>query len=131
MKDYERVRASIRSTLAASVFVTASNSRLLTGSLATVLTGRYISFNVLSFQYSEVLEYINSEDTDEAFLSYMEIGGFPLVYKESFRSPKQYLTELYDAIVQKDIVQDYDIRNIDQLKRFSSYILVHSGEIIS
>ena len=61
----------------------------------------------------------------------MEIGGYPLVSKESFRSPRQYLTELYGAIVQKDIVQDYDIRNIDQLKRFSSYILVHSGEIIS
>ncbi len=131
MKDYERVLASIRSSLGASVFVTSSNSRLLMGSLATVLTGRYISFRVLPFQYSEVLEYKNSEDTDEEFLSYMEIGGFPLVYKESFRSPKQYLTELYNAIVEKDIVQDHGIRNTDQLKRFSSYILVHSGEIIS
>ena len=131
MKDYERILASIRSKLGASVFVTSSNSRLLMGSLATVLTGRYVSFRVLPFQYSEVLEYRNSEDTDEAFLSYMEIGGFSLVYKKSFRNPKQYLTELYDAIVQKDIVEDHDIRNIDQLKRFSSYILVHSGEIIS
>lgn len=131
MKDYERVLASVRSSLGASVFVTSSNSGLLMGALATILTGRYISFRVLPFQYSEVLEYIGSEDTDEEFLSYMEKGGFPLVYKESFMSPKQYLTELYDAIIRNDILKAYDIRNADQLKRFAAYVLVHSGEIIS
>ncbi len=131
MKDYERVLASIRSSLGASVFVTSSNSGLLMGALATVLTGRYVSFQILPFQYSEVLEYKGSEDTDEEFLSYMEKGGFPLVYKESFMGPKQYLTELYDAIIRNDILRAYDIRNADQLKRFASYVLVHSGEIIS
>ncbi len=131
MKDYERVLASIRSSLGASVFVTSSNSGLLMGALATVLTGRYVSFQILPFQYSEVLEYKGSEDTDEEFLSYMEKGGFPLVYKESFMGPKQYLTELYDAIIRNDILKAYDIRNADQLKRFASYVLVHSGEIIS
>ncbi len=131
MKDYERVLASIRSSLGASVFVTSSNSGLLMGALATVLTGRYVSFQILPFQYSEVLEYKGSEDTDEEFLSYMEKGGFPLVYKESFRGPKEYLTELYDAIIRNDILKAYDIRNADQLKRFASYVLVHSGEIIS
>ncbi len=131
MKDYERVLASIRSSLGASVFVTSSNSGLLMGALATVLTGRYVSFQILPFQYSEVLEYKESEDTDEEFLSYMEKGGFPLVYKESFMGPKQYLTELYDAIIRNDILKAYDIRNADQLKRFASYVLVHSGEIIS
>ncbi len=131
MKDYERVLASIRSSLGASVFVTSSNSGLLMGALATVLTGRYVSFQILPFQYSEVLEYKGSEDTDEEFLSYMEKGGFPLVYKESFMGPKEYLTELYDAIIRNDILKAYDIRNADQLKRFASYVLVHSGEIIS
>lgn len=131
MKDYERVLASVRSSLGASVFVTSSNSGLLMGALATVLTGRYISFQILPFQYSEVLEYKESEDTDEEFLSYMEKGGFPLVYKETFLSPKQYLTELYDAIIRNDILKAYDIRNTDQLKRFAAYVLVHSGEIIS
>ena len=131
MKDYERVLASIRSSLGASVFVTSSNSGLLMGALATVLTGRYVSFQILPFQYSEVLEYKGNKDTDEEFLSYMEKGGFPLVYKESFMGPKQYLTELYDAIIRNDILKAYDIRNADQLKRFASYVLVHSGEIIS
>ncbi len=131
MDDYERVLASIRSTLGCSVFVTSSNSTLLMGSLATVLTGRYISFFVLPFNYREVLEYKNKEDSEEEFLSYMENGGFPLVYKESFLSPKNYLKELYDAIIENDVIRTNEIRNPDQLKRFASYILVHSGEIIS
>ncbi len=131
MEDYERVLASIRSSLGASIFVTSSDSNLLMGSLATVLTGRYISFNVLPFQYSEVLECKNTEDSDEEFLSYMDKGGFPLVYAESFLDTKEYLTELYDAIIKNDIVRSHEIRNPGQLKRFAAFVLVHSGEIIS
>ena len=131
MKDYEKVLASIRSTLGCSVFVTSSSASLLMGTLASTLTGRYISFHVLPFQYSEVLEYKNVEDSPDEFISYMEKGGFPLVYKEYFMDPKQYAIELYDAIIKNDIVKANEIRNSDQLKRFASYIFVHSGEIIS
>ncbi len=131
MEDYERVLASIRSSLRCSVFVTSSNSTLLLGSLASVLTGRYISFFVLPFQYAEVLEYKKAEDSDTEFLSYMENGGFPLVYKEFLIDPMFYLRELYDAIIKNDVVDAHEIRNSDQLKRFVSFVMVHSGEIIS
>ncbi len=131
MKDYERVLASMRSSLDCSVFVTSSNSTLLMGSLAEVLTGRYISFFVLPFQYSEVLEYKGVDDSSEEFASYLEKGGFPLIYKESFLDTKTYLKELYDAIIKNDIIKAHEVRNPDQMERFASFIFVHSGEVIS
>lgn len=131
MEDYERVLASIRSSLMCSVFVTSSSSTLLMGSLAEVLTGRYISFFVLPFQYSEVLEYKGVEDSNEEFMSYLEKGGFPLIYKESFLDPRTYIKELYDAIIKNDIIKAHEIRNPDQMERFASFIFVHSGDLIS
>lgn len=131
MKDYERVLVSMRSSLNCSVFVTSSNSTLLMGSLAEVLTGRYISFFVLPFQYSEVLDYKGVDDSNEEFASYLEKGGFPLIYKESFLDTKTYLKELYDAIIKNDIIKAHEVRNPDQMERFASFIFVHSGEVIS
>lgn len=83
VKDFERVVNSFRATMNVSIFITGSNSKLLSGELATYLTGRFISIKMMPFTYSEFLELKKSkgeEITDKTFQEFIEWGGMPLVY---------------------------------------------------
>ncbi len=125
---FEMVIASIKSKLGASVFVTGSNSHLLSGKLATKLTGRVIEFRILPFSYDEVSEFQNKED-DETFLDYLRNGGMPIRFNEN--NLLGFSPSLYKSIINRDIVEAYKIINPAQLHKFASYILASSGEIIS
>ena len=97
--EFEKALASFRATLDVSLFVTGSNSMLLSGELATLLTGRTVEFEILPFSFYEMKQYyeLNGMEWDEQlFFDYLKWGGFPLRfdYKDE-TSVHRYLTNLY------------------------------------
>ena len=135
IEEFERALASFRAALNVSLFVTGSNSTLLSGELATLLTGRTVEFEVMPFSFMEMKQYyeLNNMDwNDDLFYNYLKWGGFPLRFDyRDDSSIRKYLVNLYEGIVNKDIVKKS--RSIDK-KTFmdiSLYILSNAGKELS
>ena len=135
VKDFEKVINSFRATMNVSIFITGSNSKLLSGELATVLTGRFISIKMMPFTYSEFLELKklkNEELTGNSLEEYIEWGGMPLIYNtNSNLERKMYLRDLYNAIILKDIVERNNIKDITLLNRIIQFMMENIGGIVS
>lgn len=133
--DFERVINSFRATMNVSIFITGSNSKLLSGELATHLTGRFISIKMMPFTYSEFLELKKSkqeEITDKSFEEYVEWGGMPLIYNTSNNlERKMYLRDLYNTVVLKDIIERNSIKDISLLTKIVQFMMENIGGIIS
>lgn len=106
--SFEKALASFRATLNASIFVTGSNSQLLSGELATLLTGRTVEFEILPFSFSEMKDYLNLQGLpfhDDMIYDYLKWGGFPVRF--DFREEAdihRYLSNLYTGILNRDIL---------------------------
>ena len=135
VKDFERVVNSFRATLNVSIFLTGSNSKLLSSELSTHLTGRYISIKMMPFTYSEFVELKklqNEEVSDESFYEYLEWGGMPQIYNtDSEIEKKLYLKDLFNTVILKDIVEKNSIKDINLLNRIIQFIMENIGGIIS
>lgn len=120
-----------------SIFVTGSNSDLLSGELATLIAGRYASFKIFPFNFKEVCEYKNLLDKNkyelkEIFDDYLIWGGIPqrlaMVAEEQTRT---YLLDVYNSIVVKDIVKRFKIKDIDLFNRILTYVVTTPSQIFS
>lgn len=136
VEDFELVINSFRSTHDVSIFLTGSNSKLLSGELATHLSGRTITFRVMPFNFSEYCESqyrMNKERTKEELLNeYMKWGGFPLVCKEEDENSKDViLSNIYDSVVLKDIVMRNKIASPIALDKILDYVVANSSTTIS
>ena len=136
VEDFERVINSFRATINASIFITGSNSKVLSGDLATYLTGRYISIKIMPFTFSEYLELLISQgikkDKDEAFLEYVEWGGMPQIYNSSsIFERKMYLRDLYNTVILKDVVERNNIKDVNLLNRVIQFMMENIGGVIS
>lgn len=135
MANFEKALASFRATLDVSLFVTGSNSTLLSGELATLLTGRTVEFEILPFSFYEMKQYyeINKmEWSEEMFSDYLKWGGFPLRfdYKDE-TSVHRYLSNLYESIVNRDIVGRGKSADKRAFMDISLYILANAGKEFS
>lgn len=133
VNEFELVINSFRSTHDASIFVTGSNSKLLSGELATHLGGRTISFHIMPFNFKEYCEYFGDiKSKDELLLDYMEWGGLPLVCKsEDEQSKEVVLSNIYDSVVLKDIIMRNKIATPHALEKVLDYIVANSSTTIS
>lgn len=133
--DFERVINSIKVKYDTSIFITGSNGKLLSGELATFLSGRYVSFRMMPFTFREMcdLKQIKPEDiTDEVLLDYMTWGGLPQRFQmETEEQTKTFLRDVYDAIVLKDIVQRAGIRDIELFNRIIEYLVCNPSQTFS
>ena len=133
--SWEKVVNSFRATKNTSIFITGSNSDLLSSDLATHIAGRYVSFKITPFTFSEVCELLNitdKSDLDETFNDYIKWGGMPQRFMQSDDSSKKtYLSDIYDSIVIKDIVKRFNIKDIDLLNRIVTYILTTPAQTFS
>ncbi len=120
-----------------SIFVTGSNSDLLSGELATLIAGRYASFKIFPFNFKEVCEYKNLLDKNkyelkEIFDDYLIWGGIPqrlaMIAEEQTRT---YLLDVYNSIVVKDIVKRFKIKDIDLFNRILTYVVTTPSQIFS
>lgn len=114
------------------VFISGSNASLLSGELATLLSGRYVSYTLHPFSYSEFLGISSMKPSLESFTDYMQHGGMP----ECFRLPDQdtkrhYISNLRDSIVLRDIVERHQIRDVRILNQLIELIIDSVGSFFS
>ena len=109
-----------------SIFITGSNSDLLSGELATLLAGRYVSFKISPFSFKEVCEFKHYEldkyKLDEQFDDYLTWGGLPQRFSlNSETEIRTYLLDVYNSIIIKDIVTRFKVKDIDLFNRVTEY----------
>ena len=133
VSEFEKVINSFRATLNVSIFITGSNSKILSSELSTHLLGRYISIKILSFNFSKYLELNDDKKSiDDKFLDYVDWGGMPQIYNtDSIQERKIYLRDLYNTVVLKDIIEKNNIKDINLLNRIIQFIMENIGGVIS
>ena len=120
-----------------SIFITGSNSDLLSGELATHLAGRYVSFKIYPFTFKEVCEFKNLENKDKYeleryFEEYLKWGGLPQRFiLEGEEQIRTYLTDIYSSIVVKDIIDRFNIKDLDLFNRIIEYIVTTPSQTFS
>lgn len=133
--QFEKALASFRATLNVSLFVTGSNSALLSGELATLLTGRTVEFEILPFSFYEMKLYYElngKEFSEDLFMDYLKWGGFPLRFDyDEETSVHKYLSNLYESIVNRDIVGKTKSSDKKAFMDISLYILANAGKELS
>lgn len=133
--EWEKVVNSFKATLNVSLFLTGSNSKLLSGELATLLSGRYVSFRIAPFSFSEVIKLKNIEDKaliEDAFNDYLLWGGMPQRFEfKTLEGTKTYLSDVFDAIVLKDIVKRNSVKNVNLFQRVMEYLVTNPSQTFS
>lgn len=140
VKDWEKSINSYRVSIDSDIYITGSNSKLLSGELATLLTGRYLTINVYPFSFKEFLQYKNEiEDVEitnnsinELYDDYFNFGGMPGILSLGSEEFKRLaLKDIYNSILFEDVVSRFKINNVDLLQRFTRYMISSTGEIFS
>lgn len=136
VNNFEKVLASFRATLNCDIFITGSNSKLLSGRLASLLVGRCIEFKIMPFSFAESFEYITTIgkriSPDEFIMDYINWGGFPLRFSFNKESDiKRYLEQTYNGILDKDIITERSKINRQNFERVASYVMANAGKDFS
>lgn len=115
------------------IYCTGSNANLLSGELATLLSGRYVEINILPLTYSEFLDFNEVGNTPESLKNYLLWGGLPFVknLQKDDGFIEEYLRNIRSTILLKDIVQRNQIRNVNFLENLISFLAQHTGSLIS
>lgn len=115
-----------------SVFITGSNSRLLSREFTKELSGRYVSFCVRPFIYRELQEYAAELGKEYSIADYLLYGGFPKVLEMPDKPARlRYLNDLDETIVLNDIINRYNIRKVQIFRRLVNYVLISNARIFS
>lgn len=117
----------------ADIYITGSNAKLLSGELGTYLAGRYIEVKIYPFSYKEILMLYPDKSKAEIFQMFLVRGGMPFIYQFPLddRSAMQYLSDIYDSIILKDIATRNKIRDIELLKRIIQFFISNIGNTFS
>ena len=135
VEHWEKAINSFKASKNVSIFITGSNSDLLSGELATHIAGRYVSFKVYPFTFKEVCELKNltdKQDIETAFNDYIIWGGMPqrFMMTDEFQV-RIYLTDVYDSILVKDIISRFNIKDLDLFNRVVEYIVTTPSQNFS
>ncbi len=115
-----------------SIFITGSNSKLLSSEFTKELSGRYVAFKIYPFVYKEILEYCKQLNKQCSPTDYLIWGGFPKRFEfNTIDDQIQYLNDLDETIVVNDIIARYQIRKVDEFKKFVNCILKSNSRIFS
>lgn len=135
VNDWERSINSFRVDMDCDIYVTGSNSELLSGKLSTLIAGRYMEIRMYPFSFNEVLQFfredkkeeINSLRERELFDEYLEYGGLPFTLNLGRNEKTRYIHDIYNSILMRDIINNHNIRNIDMLERLLLYMIENIG----
>ena len=137
VKNWEKSINAYRVDMDCDIYITGSNSELLSGEMATLISGRYYQINIYPFSFSEFIQYKEEiEKTDvtnqeELFREYVEYGGMPPIQQVANEDKYQYLGDIYNTILLKDIITRHNIRNTDMLNRILDYVIMNLGKNFS
>ncbi len=137
VNDWEKAVNSFLSDYNVDIFVTGSNSRMMSSEISTYLTGRYVSFRIYPLSFAEYMlfrkEYTIPEDIYNEFRRYMRIGGFPALQLKEYSYDEAYtvVKDIYNSTIFTDIVKRSKIRKVDQLERVVKYTFSNVGQTFS
>lgn len=115
-----------------SLFITGSNSKLLSGEFTKELAGRYVSFRIRPFVYKEIVEYCKELNKEASVTDYLVWGGFPKRFEfDSIEAQKRYINDLDDTIVINDLIRRYKIRKENLFKSLVNFVLRSNSRIFS
>jgi len=129
---FENVINSLHAEEKYNIYITGSNAFLLSSDLSTLFTGRTFEVSIFPFSFEEFNKYYNSSNYYNSFNSYVNDGGMSGSYLYENREDKNnYLKEIYNTLILRDIVQKYNIKNEQLLNKLSDYLLDNIGNITS
>lgn len=137
IEGWERVVNSLASDFDVDLYVTGSNSRMMSSEIATYLTGRYISFRIFTLSFGEYLmfkrQYAPVSDAKTELANYVRLGGFPATHLRAYSQEEVYtiVRDIYNSTIFSDIVRRSQIRKIDQLERVVKYTFNNVGNTFS
>ena len=114
-----------------SVFITGSNSKLLSKEYTDAFSGRYVSFRIHPFVYKEILEYSKELGIEVSPIDYLIWGGFPKRFEFKEKDMIRYLNDLNESIIVKDLMLRFKIQNEELFKRIVNYTLISNSRIFS
>ena len=135
--NWEKCINSLRVALDCDIYITASNAKLLSGELATYLGGRYVEFVIYPFSFSEFLELylpiFPQSSIQQCFQKYLVTGGMPYLSNLQYADEPshQYLTDLFNSVMLKDIVKRNKVRDVDLLERILAFVTANVGTTFS
>jgi predicted AAA+ superfamily ATPase len=136
IQDIESFEITLRDLVTRAnydIYCTGSNANLLSGELATFLSGRYIEIKVFGLSYTEFLVFYNLQDSVAAFQSYLKFGGLPYLINlnSKIQIAYEYLTSIYNTILLKDVVARFKVRNVKFLENLIAFLADNIGSIVS
>jgi len=138
VKDWEKVVNSLMADFEVDIYVTGSNSRMMSSEISTYLTGRYIRLSVFPLSFKEYLDFrkeygININDVHAEFARYLRFGGFPAIHLGNYTQDGAYaiVHDIYNSVIFADIVRRNQIRKIDMLERIVRFAVDNIGRTFS
>lgn len=137
VKSWEKVVNSLMTDYDVDIYVTGSNSRMMSSEISTYLTGRYIAFRIFPLSFSEYMifrkEYTEVLDPRTELANYLRLGGFPAVHLQKYTPNEVYtiVKDIYSSTIYTDIVRRNQIRKVDQLERIVKFAFDNVGRTFS
>lgn len=137
IKGWEKAVNSLSSDYNADLYVTGSNSRMMSSEISTYLTGRYVSFQIYTLSFAEYLnfkaQYAPLKDAHAELSDYIRLGGFPATHLRAYGQDEVYtiVRDIYNSTIFSDIVKRSQIRKVDQLERVVKYTFNNVGNTFS
>jgi len=135
INGWEQVINTLFETCNVDIYVTGSNSKLTSENISSYLSGRYILIPVYTLSFKEYLLFkrFKDENLDEIYKEYSRIGGFPIIAKSNFNFDKAYLIVdgIYNSIINKDILSNHPIKDIEKFNRVVRYLMDNVGKTFS
>ena len=137
IKGWEKVVNSLWSDFDTDLYITGSNSRMMSSEISTYLTGRYVSFRIFTLSFSEYLmfkeKYAAVGDPKAELANYVRLGGFPATHLQAYSQDEIYtiVRDIYNSTIFSDIVKRNQVRKIDQLERVVKYTFNNVGNTFS
>ena len=137
IKGWEKVVNSLASDFDVDLYITGSNSRMMSSEIATYLTGRYISFRIFTLSFGEYLmfksKFANVGEPKTELANYVRLGGFPATHLQAYSQDEIYtiVRDIYNSTIFSDIVKRNQVRKIDQLERVVKYTFSNVGNTFS
>ncbi|WP_418820686.1 ATP-binding protein [Ruminococcus sp.] len=137
IKGWEKVVNSLASDFDVDLYITGSNSRMMSSEISTYLTGRYISFRIFTLSFGEYLmfkeKYAAISNSKTELENYVRFGGFPATHLQAYSQDEIYtiVSDIYNSTIFSDIVKRNQVRKIDQLERVVKYTFNNVGNTFS
>ena len=135
--SWEKTVNSMNTDFNVDIYVTGSNSRMMSSEISTYLTGRYVSFRIFTLSFKEYLmfkkQYTEIEDVHKELVNYIKYGGFPAIHLQKYSLDSAYtiVRDIYNSTIFSDIVKRNQIRKVDQLERVVKFVFDNVGKTFS